>query len=79
MDVIVESLGDPLWQSGGGILLLSAPVLLLAVRSPEIHLSSWHQWLWTRITGLICFSLFLVTECGSGVIPRGECRFHRRA
>ncbi|MFL5664551.1 MAG: hypothetical protein ACJ8BW_24865 [Ktedonobacteraceae bacterium] len=64
MNVIVESLGDPIWQIGGGILLLATLVLLLAVRSPEIHLSPWHQWLWTRITLLVCFSLFLVLSAG---------------
>src|SRR5947199_4136906 len=64
MNVIVESLGDPIWQIGGGIILLATLVLLLAVRSPEMHLSSWHQWLWTRITLLICLSLFLVLSAG---------------
>lgn len=64
MSVIVESLGDPIWQIGGGIILLATLVLLLAVRSPEIHLSSWHQWLWTRIMLLICLSLFLVLSAG---------------
>jgi len=64
LNVIVESLGDPIWQIGGGIILLATLVLLLAVRSPEIHLSSWHQWLWTRIMLLICLSLFLVLSAG---------------
>ncbi len=64
MNVIAQSLGDPIWQIGGGIILLATLVLLLAVRSPEIHLSPWHQWLWTRITGLLCFSLFLVLSAG---------------
>src|SRR5216683_5746479 len=64
MNVITQSLGDPVWQIGGGIILLATLVLMLALRSPEIHLSPWHQWLWTRITGLICFSLFLVLSAG---------------
>jgi hypothetical protein len=64
MNVIARSLCDPIWQIGGGIILLATLVLLLAVRSPEIHLSPWRQWLWTRITGLICFSLFLVLSAG---------------
>lgn len=64
MNVILESLGDPIWQIGGGIILLSALVLILALRSPEVHLPPRHQWLWTRITGLICFSLFLVLSAG---------------
>src|SRR5260370_21300147 len=64
MNVIAQSLGDPIWQIGGGIILLAALVLLLALRSPEIHLSPWHQWLWTRILLLVCFSLFLVLSAG---------------
>ncbi len=52
MDVILESLGDPIWQMGGVILLLVAVVLILALRSPEVHLAPWQQGLWTRITGL---------------------------
>lgn len=64
MDVILESLGDPIWQMGGVILLLVALVLNLALRSPEVHLSPWHQGLWTRITGLVCVALFLVLSAG---------------
>ncbi len=64
MNLIAQSLGDPIWQIGGGIILLAALVLLLALRSPEIHLSPWHQWLWTRILLLVCFSLFLVLSAG---------------
>jgi hypothetical protein len=72
MNVIVESLGDPVWQIGGGIILLAALVLILAVRSPEIQLSSWHQWLWTRITLLVCFSLFLVLSAGVVLFHRAK-------
>src|SRR5712691_1177863 len=64
MSVFLATLGDPIWQIGGGILLLLALVLLLALRSPEMHLSPWHQWLWTRIMLLVCFSLFLVLSAG---------------
>jgi len=64
MNVILESLGDPIWQIGGGIMLLAALVLILALRSPDMHLSPRHQWLWTRITGLMCLSLFLVLSAG---------------
>jgi hypothetical protein len=64
MNVIMESLGDPIWQIGGGIILLATLVLILAVRSPEIHLSPWHQWLWTPIMLLVCLSLFLTLSAG---------------
>jgi hypothetical protein len=64
MNVIMESLSDPIWQIGGVILLLAALVLILALRSPEVHLPPRHQWLWTRITGLLCLSLFLVLSAG---------------
>src|SRR5258708_23626659 len=64
MNVILESVGDPIWQIGGGIMLLAALVLILALRSPEIHLSPRHQWLWTRITGFMCLSLFMVLSAG---------------
>jgi len=64
MNIFLATLGDSIWQIGGGILLLIALVLILALRSPEVHLSSWHRWLWTRITGLVCLSLFLVLSAG---------------
>src|SRR5207302_7918325 len=64
MNVIVESLGDPIWQIGGGIIILAVLVLILAQRSPEVHLSPRHQWLWTRLTLLVCLSLFLVLSAG---------------
>jgi hypothetical protein len=44
--------------------MLATLVLLLALHSPEIHLSPWHQWLWTCIMLLVCLSLFLVLSAG---------------
>ncbi|SRR6266699_694948 len=64
MNVIMESLGDPVWQIGGGIILLATLVLILALRSPEVHLAPQHQWFLTRLTGLLCFSCFLVLSAG---------------
>src|SRR5229473_4234513 len=82
MSIFLATLGDPIWQIGGGIILLAALVLLLALRSPEVHLSPWHQWLWTRVMLLVCFSLFLVLSAGvilfhgatasSFVVPSGS-------
>jgi len=42
MTIFLATLGDPIWQIGGGIILLAALVLMLALCSPEIHLSLWH-------------------------------------
>src|SRR5258707_3900847 len=64
MNILLNTLSDPIWQIGGGIMLLAALVLILALRSPEVHLAPWHQWLWTRITGLMCLSLFMVLSAG---------------
>ncbi|MFL5705016.1 MAG: hypothetical protein ACJ8AG_19605 [Ktedonobacteraceae bacterium] len=64
MNVILESLGDPIWQIGGGIIILAVLVLILALRSPEVHLAPRHQWLWTRLTLLVGLSLFLVLSAG---------------
>src|SRR2546425_7717675 len=64
MNVILESLGDPIWQIGGGIIILATLVLILALRNPEVHLAPRHQWLLMRITGLACLSLFLVLSAG---------------
>src|SRR5258706_14744834 len=64
MNVIVESLGDPIWQIGGGIIMLAALVLILAMRSPEVHLAPRHQWFWTRFMLLVGLSLFLVLSAG---------------
>src|SRR5712692_8182960 len=82
MSIFLATLGDPIWQIGGGIILLLALVLLLALRSPEVHLSPWHHWLWTRVMLLVCFSLFLVLSAGvilfhgatasSFVVPSGS-------
>jgi hypothetical protein len=67
MNVILESLGDSIWQVGGGILLFLALVLVLALRSPEAPLSPWHRWLWTRIALLVCLALFLALSTGVGL------------
>lgn len=64
MNALLATLADPIWQIGGVILLLVALVLILALRSPEVHLSPWHQWLLTRLTLLLCLSLFLVLSTG---------------
>ncbi|TML07311.1 MAG: hypothetical protein E6G39_19965 [Actinobacteria bacterium] len=64
MNVLMESLGDPVWQIGGGIILLAALVLILALRSPEVHLAPQHQWFLTRLLLLVCFSCFLVLSAG---------------
>ena len=82
MSIFLATLGDPIWQIGGVINLLVALVLMLALGSPEVHLSPWHQWLWTRILLLVCFSLILVLSAGvvlfhgenaaSSVVPTGS-------
>src|SRR5947209_6440692 len=64
MHVILESLGDPVWQIGGGIILLAGLVLILALRSSEVHLAPQHQWFLTRLMLLVCFSCFLVLSMG---------------
>jgi len=64
MNVILESLGDPIWQIGGGIILLAALVLILVLRSPEVHLAPRHQWFLTRLMLLVCLSCFLVLSAG---------------
>lgn len=64
MNMIMESLGDPIWQIGGGIILLAALVLILVLRSPEVRLAPQHQWFLTRLTVLICLSFFLVLSAG---------------
>src|SRR5256885_12739122 len=64
MHVLMESLGDPIWQIGGGIILLAALVLILALRSPEVHLAPQHQWFLTRLMLLLYLSCFLVLSAG---------------
>ena len=44
--------------------MLAVLVLILALRSPEVHLSPRHQWLWTRFMLLGGLSLFLVLSAG---------------
>jgi hypothetical protein len=39
-------------------------VLILALRSPEVHLAPRHQWFLTRLMLLVCFSCFLVLSAG---------------
>lgn len=64
MTILLSMLSDPIWQIGEGIILLATPVLILALRSPDVHLSPRHQRLGTRITLLVCLSLFLVLSAG---------------
>jgi hypothetical protein len=64
MNPLLATLGDPIWQIGGGIILLAALVLILALRSPEVHLAQQHQWFLTRLMLLVCLSFFLVLSAG---------------
>ncbi|SRR6266849_1771082 len=73
MNIFLATLGEPIWQIGGGIILLALLVLMLALRSPAIHLSLWHHWLWIRITLLVCFSLFLVEERAWKITQIARC------
>jgi hypothetical protein len=64
MRVIVESLGDPIWQIGVGSIALAALVLIVVLRSLDVRLSPWQQWFLPRIIELVCLSLFLVLSAG---------------
>ncbi len=64
MQVIVESLSDPIWQIGVGSIALIALVLIVVLRSPDFRLTPWQQWFLPRIIGLVCLSLFLVLSAG---------------
>jgi hypothetical protein len=64
MQVIIESLGDPIWQIGAGSIALVALVLIVVLRSPDFRLTPWQQWFLPRIIGLVCLSIFLVLSAG---------------
>ncbi len=64
MQVIVESLGDPIWQIGVGTIAFAALVLIVVLRSSDFRLTPWQQWFLPRIIGLVCLSLFLVLSAG---------------
>jgi hypothetical protein len=64
MQVIMESLGDPIWQIGAGSIAFLALVLLVVLRSPDFRLTPWQQWFLPRFIGLVCLSLFLVLSAG---------------
>jgi hypothetical protein len=64
MNALLATLGDPVWQIGGGIILLAALVLILTLRSPEVHLAPQHLWFLTRLMLLVCLSCFLVLSAG---------------
>jgi hypothetical protein len=64
MQVIMQSLGDPIWQIGVGTIALVALVLIVVLRSPDVRLSPWQQWFLPRMIGLVCLSLFLVLSAG---------------
>jgi hypothetical protein len=64
MNALLATLGDPVWQIGGGIILLAALVLILTLRSPEVHLAPQHQWFLIRLILLVCLSCFLVLSAG---------------
>jgi hypothetical protein len=62
--VIIESLGDPIWQIGVGSIVLVALVLIIVLRSPDVRLSPRQQWVLPRIIVLVCLSLLLVLSAG---------------
>ncbi len=64
MQVIIESLGDPIWQIGAGTVALVALVLIVVLRSPDFRLTPWQLWFLPRIIGLVCLSLVLVLSAG---------------
>ena len=64
MQVMVESLGDPIWQIGAGTIALVALLLIVVLRSPDFHLTTWQHWFLPRITGLVCLALLLVLSAG---------------
>jgi len=37
MNILLSTLGDPLWQIGVVIIVFAAPVLIVAVRTRDIH------------------------------------------
>ncbi len=73
MNIFLPTMGDPIWQIGEGIILLAVLVLMRALRSPEIHLSLWHQWLWILIMLLVCFSLFLMEDRAWKITQIARC------
>jgi len=64
MNALLATLGDPVWQIGGGIILLATLVLILTLRSPEVHLAPQRQWFLTRLMLLLCISCFLMLSAG---------------
>src|SRR5947209_20173941 len=80
MNIILESLHDPLWQVGEVMITLAALVLLLALRSPDIRFSEQRKRRGTCIilgTGLLLFLLLggevvLFHAAGSSLTPVGE-------
>jgi hypothetical protein len=69
--IIGESLLDPIWQigAGTGIIALTALMLILALRSSEVHLSSSQKQRGTRLVGA-------GARCCVLILSGGILRFH---
>ena len=64
MKTIVESLSNPFWQVGSGILATCAIVCVLIMRSPEARLNREKQRLGTRLVLLLATLCWLLLSTG---------------
>lgn len=77
VNIVLESLRDPIWQLGEVVITLAALVLLLALRSPDIRFSEQRKRRGTRIilgAGLLFFLLLsgevvLFHAAGASLVP----------
>jgi hypothetical protein len=64
VNIVLESLRDPIWQVGEGILALATLMLLFALRNPEVGVSVYRKRQGTRFLLGVGLTLFLLLSGG---------------
>jgi hypothetical protein len=60
MNMLLETLRDPLWQVLGAIIVLAAPFLVIAVRTRDVRASEQQKHRETRSVLLVCLAVLLL-------------------
>src|SRR6266702_8110848 len=76
MNILLETLRDPLWQVLGAIIVLVAPFLVIAVRTRDVRASEQQKRRETRGVLLVCLAVLLVMSgwVASGHLPSAAPR-----
>ncbi len=68
MNLLLETLGDPIWQALALALVLVALLMLIVVRTRDAHLSAARKRLESRVVLVVCLVVFVFISAGEMVL-----------